>query len=391
MKLITAFPTYHSVPAAFFTRWMGMNKPNVVGNITVDAVYLPLAMEMIVAEALQKQGWDRLVIMESDTIPPLDAFERIDQYGDVDIAGSMYFHHDKPHAPMVYMQEPVTRRHNPLTPQTVKAWVEDPALHPCDGVGFGFTSIARRVLEQWDPQIPMFHTVRQEIDLGSHDLWFCYQARKQGFKVYVDSGILCDHLTQVPIGYSHNQSCAHMLKGATIVPFGGRALLNVGSGGIKLEGYAGWTVDTLDVDPAAHPTFVMDARHLLQADAPSSHSYDAVYCSHALEHFESADVPSVLGGFRRVLKPSGTVHIRVPDVASVQGKAPEEVLYVSQAGPITVKDLLEGHQEMSRNNEWMRHRTGFTESRLREALAGAGFSHIDIQHHAYELEAKASH
>ena len=37
-----------------------------------------------------------------------------------------------------------------------EAWGDTPALYEGGAVGFGFTSIARHVLEDWDRSVPMF-------------------------------------------------------------------------------------------------------------------------------------------------------------------------------------------------------------------------------------------
>jgi hypothetical protein len=55
--------------------------------------------------------------------------------------------------------------------------------------------------------------------LGSHDLYFCDRARKQGFSVYVDSGIVCGHLSNVSVNLEDNQRFAHMIEGEEILDF----------------------------------------------------------------------------------------------------------------------------------------------------------------------------
>ena len=135
-------------------------------------------------------------------IPPLDGLNRIAQYGyEHDIVGSVYFKHDYPHHIMAWMQvEPPF--FSPLTAEATRELVENPGLYEVDGVAFGFTSIARHVLEDWDPNIPMFEA---QPPLIGHDLWFCHAAKQQGYKIWLDSGIGCGHLTLMPIGYSHSQ------------------------------------------------------------------------------------------------------------------------------------------------------------------------------------------
>jgi hypothetical protein len=69
-------------------------------------------------------------------------------------------------------------------------------------VSFGFTTIHRTLLENWDKSIPMF----VHDNTTSHDVYFAEMATKQGFGVYVDSTLVCDHLSEIPISYPQNQA-----------------------------------------------------------------------------------------------------------------------------------------------------------------------------------------
>src|ERR1700687_1471530 len=125
-------------------------------------------------------------------------------------------------------------------------------------------------------------------------------------------------------------------------------VLNVG-GGSKAIGippyYANWRHDLLDIDPKGKPDVVCDAREL---NTLAANQYDAVYCSHNLEHYYPHDGPKVLKGFLHVLKPGGFAEIRVPDMNTVMKRAVEsnldieEVLYQSPGGPILVRDVFYG-------------------------------------------------
>lgn len=198
-RLVVAYPLYLSVPAAAFVRSHEMDRTHVVDTLAVRKLYLAKAMTDLVAGALNSGiEWDRIVIVEADMLPPADAFTRIAHYPEhLDIVGSMYFGHDAPHHPIVYSQFDDTH-FTPLAGNQVDEIMAAPGLYPVDAVGLGFTSISRRMLEQWDPDVLMFGGEHQ---LG-HDLWFCRAARRQGFTVHVDSGIEVKHLTEVPIGYS---------------------------------------------------------------------------------------------------------------------------------------------------------------------------------------------
>jgi SAM-dependent methyltransferase len=162
-----------------------------------------------------------------------------------------------------------------------------------------------------------------------------------------------------------------------------RSVLNVGGGskGIALPPhYAGWAHLMLDIDPAADPDVLLDARELARLDRGL---FDAVYCSHNLEHYYAHDVPKVLAGFARVLKPEGFAEIRVPDVGAVareiaRGREMEDVLYTSPAGAVSIRDVLYGFGRAieKTGTEFYAHKTGFTRRSLADALTVAGFSHL---------------
>lgn len=176
-----------------------------------------------------------------------------------------------------------------------------------------------------------------------------------------------------------------------------RAILNVGGNSKTIgipEYYTGWIHDLLDIDPAVHPDILCDAREL---DKLSSGKYDAVYCSHNLEHFYPHDVPKVLRGFLHVLKDGGFAEIIVPDIASVIRHAVhhnmdvDDVLYESEGGPITIHDVLYGwHLPIERSGkDYFAHKRGFTPKSLRIAILNSGFSGVWVSASEFNIRAIA--
>lgn len=163
-----------------------------------------------------------------------------------------------------------------------------------------------------------------------------------------------------------------------------RHVLNVGGGHRNIalpKHYADWHRLMLDIDPKADPDVLLDARKL--ATLPAG-QFDAVYCSHNLEHYHEHEVGAVLAGFAHVLKqPAGFVEIRVPDVYAIaveiatRGRELDEVLYTSPAGPIRLIDVLYGYSRAIEQSgvDFYAHKTGFTRATLRRALHAAGFTH----------------
>lgn len=160
--------------------------------------------------------------------------------------------------------------------------------------------------------------------------------------------------------------------------------------------YAGWDHLLLDIDPRRGVDVVCDAR-ALGTLAPGQ--FDAVYCSHNLEHYYRHDVPKVLAGFLHVLKDEGFAEIRVPDMPAVfrrmldDGLDFGDVLYESPSGPIQVIDVIYGWSpEIERSgNDFFAHKTGFSAKSLGERLLEAGFADVwnAGPYDPYELRALA--
>lgn len=163
-----------------------------------------------------------------------------------------------------------------------------------------------------------------------------------------------------------------------------RKVLNVGGNSkdipLPIE-YRGWDHLLLDIDPRGNPDVCCDARLL---DTLEPDQFDAIYCSHNLEHYHRHDGKRVLAGFRHVLKPDGFAHIRVPDLDQVfkevmsRGLDVDDVLYDSPAGPILVRDVIYGwHVEIERSGQdFFAHKTGFTPKSLQRFLNDAGFRYL---------------
>lgn len=164
------------------------------------------------------------------------------------------------------------------------------------------------------------------------------------------------------------------------------ALLNVGGGNKEIAippHYDGWRHLLLDIDPRGGADVVCDARELVEQ--PSA-QFDAVYCSHNLEHYYPHDSERVLRGFAHALKADGFAEIRVPDIAAMmrsmaeQGLDIDDVLYQSAVGPILVRDVIYGwHVEIEKSGrDFYAHKTGFTARSLSAALLRNGFAHVAL-------------
>lgn len=162
---------------------------------------------------------------------------------------------------------------------------------------------------------------------------------------------------------------------------GVKSVLNVGGNSKQIpipSHFAGWQHDLLDIDPRGEPDLVCDARELREL---AGGVYDAVYCSHNLEHYYRHDGLNVIRGFHHMLNETGFAEIRVPDIAQVMAALREreleldDILYQSPAGPISAHDVVYGLQTeiQESGQDFYAHKTGFTPKSLRKILMDGGF------------------
>ena len=176
-----------------------------------------------------------------------------------------------------------------------------------------------------------------------------------------------------------------------------RRVLNVGGGHKAIaipEHYDGWDHVLLDIDPKQKPDVVCDARELTSLPGDL---YDAIYCSHNLEHYWRHDLARVLSGFAHVLRAHGFAEIAVPDVRAAMEEMArrnmdlDDILYESPAGPISVNDVIYGQGAMIERSgsDFMAHKNAFSPKTLAAALGRAGFAFVFAAKADFEIRAYA--
>lgn len=147
---------------------------------------------------------------------------------------------------------------------------------------------------------------------------------------------------------------------------GPRTVLSVGSGPDQLSQWIdqGYEVTRLDIDPRTEPDIVGSMTELGEIGP-----FDAVYCSHSLEHLYPHEVGVALQEFHRVLKPGGVALVLVPDLEGVP--ATDEVL--DESCGLTGLHLYYGDARLIKDQPYMAHHSGFVQKTLSDAMEAAGF------------------
>lgn len=205
---LVAIPAYREIPARVIASWLAQDGLDDCAWAIVEGAYLPHAMNGLTEKALQI-GARRMIVLETDMVLPTGALRSMIDATE-DIVGALYYRQAPPHWPLVFME----REGQDQTPGALRLYrsptvrecldmVEKPGLYACHALGMGCTSISREVLTGMGLEGPWWgmggadpysHTG------AGHDVRFCQAARDLGFKVWVDSRVICGHLKDVPIG-----------------------------------------------------------------------------------------------------------------------------------------------------------------------------------------------
>lgn len=233
-RVLAALPLYEMVYADYFQAFLP-NVQGAVGVISHKGSYVMDAQNLLARQALLMQlPWKWLYLLEQDMSPPPGIISLAKSYPPGSIVGGLYYGRN------VIDQRPIPGWFDPdqhvltrLDAKTHDEWLgiendeikhpENQGLHEIDVVGTGCTFIHRDVLENWNPEheafkhprhttfcnprhFPWFQTPPgpDTFSVMSTDTYLCWHAREQGFKVYLDSRIVCGHMGVIGINlWSH--------------------------------------------------------------------------------------------------------------------------------------------------------------------------------------------
>ena len=147
------------------------------------------ASRNLLRDYMLKNNYDYYFSMDQDTIPPGNVIERLMKH-DKDIVSGVYFNfhmvNGKPiEMPMVFVDYDDETE---MMKYVEMRQLAKPQLMNVSAFGMGCVLIKRQVMEK----IPFRYDEKKG---GFEDVFFCYDARKLGFGLYVDTNVRCDHIT----------------------------------------------------------------------------------------------------------------------------------------------------------------------------------------------------
>lgn len=194
----------HTPPEAYHDRMMLMmalgrreseqyyrkESPRYVFNyFSAGEIFVPYAREMLCQTALDYKS-DFIVMIDDDMITPHDLVYKLIEHNQ-DIVAALAFTRNPPHHPVIYQTvegyDPVVRvQYGKNT--TVRNYPRN-TLVECDAVGFGAVAIKcdllRKMNKPWFMGCPG----------AGEDITFCYNAKKVGGRVFMDTATKLGHLS----------------------------------------------------------------------------------------------------------------------------------------------------------------------------------------------------
>lgn len=160
---------------------------------SVGRMFTPMARERLCQEA-NGLGADFIVMMDNDMLYPRDMVFNLMRHN-VDIVAPLAFTRASPHMPVCYTFEDGYNGKDKGDYYKFRSILNYPknALMRCDAVGFGAVCLKRSVLVGM-PE-PWFTKKSQT----GEDIHFCLDARRYGFKTYMDTSIKTAHLGNAPM------------------------------------------------------------------------------------------------------------------------------------------------------------------------------------------------
>lgn len=191
MKLIFASPTYGPIdPQAVKSQRIAMmhaaRQGHVwLGDASPDKMKFDVARNAVCKATCDSEA-DAVFWCDSDVILPADAISRLAGGGQDFITG-IYFQRVAPHWPLIAGFE---NAHF----QWIVKW-EPNMLVAIDGCGFGCVLTSTKLLREMDHEWFSYEKFSEDFD-------FCLKARKLGYQLWCDTGILCGHLPD-PLAVTH--------------------------------------------------------------------------------------------------------------------------------------------------------------------------------------------
>jgi hypothetical protein len=198
-RTIMLLPAGDFVPTRAALAWMSLIPPPNQGFLRwllqgdeVGIAYSQAIDAILANPELSK--WEYILTLEHDNLPHSDGLlkliEAMDKHPEYDAIGGLYWTKGVGGVPQCWG--------DPMDPTGVINYRPQPprpgqVMEVC-GTGMGFTLFRMKMFRDWKGAKPYFQTKASKEGVGTQDLFFWGEARKQGHRCAVDCKVLVGHL-----------------------------------------------------------------------------------------------------------------------------------------------------------------------------------------------------
>ena len=188
MKTLIAIPTSREIDIQCAASIIGMERDGRIGVFCPQSYSIGDSRNLIVQHALEI-GYDYIMWVDSDMILPKNTLKKLMSH-DKDIVSGVYAYKilggENAVAKRFVKDKVDTYEDIPL-----KEIRESEKLMEVDGIGFGCVltkvDIFRNIRKPW---------FKYSTKMGE-DIYFCRKAQAKGYKIFLDTSILCGHVGNV--------------------------------------------------------------------------------------------------------------------------------------------------------------------------------------------------
>lgn len=188
MKTLIAIPTSRDIEIQCAASIIGMEREGRIGVFCPQSYSIDASRNLIVEHALEI-GYDYIMWIDSDMILPRNTLTTLMSH-DKDIVSGVYAYKilGGKNAVAKRFKKDVNDTYEDIPLKEIR---EKEKLIEIDGVGFGCVltkvDVFRNIKKPWFKYSPKM----------GEDIYFCRKAQKAGYKIYLDTSILCGHVGSV--------------------------------------------------------------------------------------------------------------------------------------------------------------------------------------------------
>ena len=187
-KLAIGIPTMGQVDWRFASSLMALQLLPDTRVIWMVKTMIDTARNNLVQEAMKDSTYTHFLMIDDDMTFETDFALKLLEH-DVDIVGGLAFKRRPDYHPCVYRQDQKDKKYYPILPEV---------FQEVDIVGSGGILIKMDVLRKM--KYPWFYTNYDKDNVHwSVDFRFCQEAKKAGFKIFVDPNSEMKHIGEAPL------------------------------------------------------------------------------------------------------------------------------------------------------------------------------------------------